>query len=169
MEVFDEIYERGIITEDIITIATTRPWWKEASKVLVSDPNYKDAHHSMHSVGEVWQARTGLHAFGTKGRINAGTERMKSFLKMDDELGRPRIVFSPYCRGILSEFGAGPSPFDGQMRPYKWKIDNDGQIYGDTPEDKYNHSIKAVIYGLIEEFGNVEVTNNGQIKVRRYA
>lgn len=169
VEVFDEIYERGKITDEIITIAEGRPWWKER-KVLVSDPNYKDAHHSMTSVAEIWMAKTGLVAFGTKGRINAGTERMKSFLKYSDELGRPRIVFNPTCRGILSEFGAGPSPLPPfTTKPYRWRIDNDGETYGTTPDDKNNHSIKAVIYGLIEEFGNVEVVDRDQIKVTRYA
>ena len=169
MNVFDEIYERGIITTDIIDLAMTRQWWHEASKVLISDPNYKDAHHSMTSVAEIWMKEAGLYAFGTRDRINSGTERMKSFLKVDARLGHARLAIHPRCKGILSEFGAVPSPLDNEIRPYRWKTDNSGVIFGDNPKDEYNHAIKAVIYGLIEQFGHVDSNRGSEIKVTSYA
>lgn len=171
VQVFDEIYEQGIITEGIIEMVVARPWWKErdgAGIHLTSDPNYKDAHHSMTSVAEQWLKDTGLVAGGERGKINSGTERLKSFLKVDPLTGLPRIVFSPKCKGVLSEFGAGPNPFDGQTRPYKWRVDKDGHIYGDTPEDKNNHGLKATIYGLVDRYGYVTSTDHEVIKVRRY-
>ena len=111
---------------------------------------------------------TGLVAGGERGKINSGTERLKSFLKVDPLTGLPRIVFSPHNKGVLSELGAGPNPFDGQTRPYKWKVDKDGHIYGDTPEDKNNHGLKAIIYGLVDRYGYVTSTDHEVIKVRRY-
>ena len=169
VQVFQEFYEQGIITEGMIEMVVAQPWWKErdgAGIHLVSDPHYKDAHHSMTSVGEQWLKDTGLVAGGERGRINSGTERLKGFLKVDPLSGLTKIVFSPRCKGLLSEFGAGPNPFDGQMRPYKWKIDKDGQVYGDTPEDKYNHGVKAIIYGLVDRFGYVTSPDRQVIKVR---
>ena len=156
VQVFDEIYERNRITEEIITICTKRPWWREIDTnniVLVSDPSYKTQHHSMTSVEEQWLKQTGLVAGGTKIRINEGSERLKGFLKPDPTSRQPGIVFSPKCKGILSEFGANPSPFDGQLRVYRWKTDSEGNIFGDTPDDKYNDGLKAVIYGIVAEFG----------------
>ena len=155
VQVFDEIYVRGLITKDVIDLARHRSWWK-SPKFLVSDPHYKDQHHSMPSVAEVWLSETGLVAGGERVHINPGNERLKDFLLPDRGTGRPRIVFSPRCQGILSEFGAIPHPFDGPDRgnicAYKWRLDDEGRVVGEVPEDEHNHGIKAVIYGLIWKF-----------------
>lgn len=170
VQVIDEIYERGLITDQIIDIAMSRPWWRSA-KTLVSDPHYKDQHHSNTSVGEIWLKRTGLVAGGEKMPINAGTERLKSFLRPDPLSNVPRIVFHPKCNGILSEFGTYPNPFDVQHQrytPYRWKIDKDGNIVGETPEDKYNHSIKACAYGLVWTWGYARELASEVVKLVRH-
>lgn len=169
IRVFDELYERGIITEGMIEIIVKRPWWKERENAgihLVTDPNYKDAHHSMSSVAEQWLKDTGLVAGGERGKINSGNERLKTFLKIDPLSGVPGIVWAPRCRGVLSELGAGPNPFDGQMRAYKWKIDRDGQVYGDTPEDKNNHGLRGTVYGIVDLYGYVTSNRGDVIHVR---
>ena len=68
---------------------------------------------------------------------------------------QPRLFVDPKCKGILSEFGVCPNPFTEEAAPFKWKEDRVGAIVGKQPEDKYNHGIKAVIYGLIDKFGYV--------------
>ena len=156
VQVFDEIFEQGLTTEEIIRIAQSRPWWRErdhAGITFVSDPNYRNQHHSMTSVEEQWFKDTGLVARGKKIRINEGTERMKGFLKPDPIFRTPKVVFSPHVKGILSEFGVVPNPFDGQIRPYKWKTDREGTIIGETPEDMWNHGLKGLIYLITEVFG----------------
>ena len=55
-----------------------------------------------------------------------------------------------------------------QTRAYRCKTDRDGSILNDTPEDKYNHSIKAMIYGLIDRYGYGYVQNREKIRVRRW-
>ena len=62
----------------------------------------------------------------------------------------------------------GPNPFDGQTRAYRWKTDRDGSILGETPEDKYNHAIKAFIYGIIDKYGYGYLQNRERIRVRRW-
>lgn len=168
MQVFDEIYVQHLLQKEVIQLAMQRPWWKEEAKYLVSDPQYKDQHHSMTSVSEVWMAETGLYASGEKIRINEGTERLKGFLKPDPIMGVPGIVFNPKCAGVLSEFGACPNPFDGQTRVYRWKTDPEGNIVGQTPEDKYNHGIKAVIYGIVDRYGYGYVGNRQKVLVKRW-
>lgn len=168
VQVFDEIYLQGLITRDVIQLARSRPWWK-SPKMLVSDPHYKDQHHSMTSVSEVWAAETGLVAGGDRVHVNPGIERLKSFLKPDPFTGVPRIVFNPKCQGIISEFGAGLNPFDGQAHPYSWKVDErSGLVVGETPVDRFNHGLKAVIYGLITLYGYARELQSSVIKVRRY-
>lgn len=152
IQVFDEIYERGVITEDMIKMCTERPWWKNPNKKLVIDPHYKDQHAANRSVADIWRAAGLIPAHNPKVRITDGTERLKSYLKLDIN-GVPKIIFDPKCKGVLSEVGVYPNPFDGQTKVYQWKMSREGDIIGDEPDDKNNDGLKAVIYGLVEEFG----------------
>ena len=167
VRVIDEIYERNLVTDEIIDIAQSRPWWRDAQFGVIDVAGYQ--HQAMAAPAEVWLDRTGLFFDSEKIRINEGTERLKSFLKLDPVTNtEPRIVFHPKCEGILSEFGIKPNPFDGQTRAYKWKMDRDGNIVGQTPEDRYNHGVKAVIYGLINRYGYGYVADKTTIKVKRW-
>jgi len=113
-------------------------------------------------------SKTGLYLASQKVPINDGTERLKSFLKVDPISGYSRLSINSTCRGILSEFGAVPNPFDGQTRAYRWKVDRDGAIVGNTPEDKYNHGIKALIYGLVYHFGYSYAGDRQKIRVKHW-
>jgi len=167
MVVFDEVYEQGLTTDGVIDITTTRPWWRDVHSGTIDIAGYQ--HQAMSAPAELWMEKTGIYLDAQKIRINEGTERLKGFLKPDPITNRPGMVFSPRCRGTLSEFGAVPSPFDGQTRAYRWKTDREGNIVGDTPEDKNNHGIKAAVYGLVSRFGYGYVGNRGLIKVKRWA
>ena len=168
VRVIDEIYERGKITEEIIEICQGKAWWKDV-RFLVSDPHYKDQHHAMTSVGEIWLAKAGLVASGERGRVSDRNERIKSFLKVDTMTGEGKLVIAPACKGLLSELGYVPNPFDGQTRVYSWKMDREGNVYGDEPDDRYNHAISALGYGLVEKFGSVTVQGNSQFVMKRFA
>ena len=164
--VFDEVYERGLTTDEIITIVTNRPWWPDVASGAIDIAGYQ--HQAMSAPAEMWMDRTGLYLDARKIRINEGTERLKGFMKMDPTLSKPKLAFSPKCPGALSEFGVVPTPHDGQTRAYRWKTDRDGNTVGDQPEDKYNHAIKAVIYGLVSRYGYGVLNNKDFIKVRRH-
>ena len=167
VRVIDEIYERDLVTDDMIDIAQSRPWWRDARYGVIDVAGFQ--HQAMAAPAEVWMERTGIYFDSQKIRINDGTERLKSFLKTDPvDQREPRIVFNPKCEGILSEFGVMPNPFDGQSRAYRWKMDRDGNIVGETPQDQYNHGVKAIIYGLINRFGYGYIAENKTIKVRRW-
>ena len=164
--VIDEIYEQGLITTEIIDIAQSRPWWKDVKGGAIDIAGYQ--HQAMSAPAEIWLEETGIYLSAQKVRINEGTERLKSFLKPDPVSNAPKIVFNPKCYGILSEFGVIPSPMDGQTRAYRWKTDRDGNIVGEAPEDKNNHAVKAVIYGLIDRYGYGYINNRSFIKVKRW-
>lgn len=171
VRVFDEIYERGLVTEDIIYVLThDKPWWADAQKSGISGAidvaGY--SHQAMAAPAEVWMNQIGLYLSAEKVRINDGTERLKSFLKYDPLLRRPKTVIDSKCKGLLSELGGCPSPFDGQSRVYKWKTDRDGNIVGDTPDDKNNHAIKALIYWLISHFGYSYIAEKEKILVKYF-
>ena len=122
----------------------------------------------MAAPAEVWLEKTRLYLSSKKIKINEGSERLKGWLKIDPKTHAPRIVFSPKCRGILSEFGAAPNPFDGQTKVYRWKTDREGNIVGEVPEDKNNHGIKSIIYGLIDRFGYGYIGDHQRIRVKRW-
>lgn len=164
--VIDEVYEVGLVTDEIIDIVKSRPWWPDVKFGVIDIAG--NQHQAMAAPAEVWLNQAGLYMSSQKVRINEGTERLKGWLKVDPRTHAPRIVFSPKCIGIMSEFGMAPNPFDGQTRAYRWKTDREGNIVGDVPEDKYNHGIKAIIYGLIDRFGYGYVQGHDRIKVRRW-
>ena len=164
--VIDEIYEQGLVTDEIIDIAKSRRWWKDVQFGVIDVAG--NQHQAMAAPAEVWINQTGLYLSSQKIRINDGTERLKGWLKVDSKTHAPRIVFSPKCKGVLSEFGALASPLDGQTRAYRWKLDRDGNIVGESPEDKNNHGVKALIYGLIDRFGYGYVDHRNKITVKRW-
>ena len=166
VRVFDEIYEIGLVTEEIIEIAQAKPWWQDVQYGVIEIAGTQ--HQAMPAPTEVWLSKTGLYLASQKVPINDGTERLKSFLKVDPISGYSRLSINSTCRGILSEFGAVPNPFDGQTRAYRWKVDRDGAIVGNTPEDKYNHGIKALIYGLVYHFGYSYAGDRQKIRVKHW-
>ena len=148
-------------------MAMDKPWWKDVHFGVIDVAGYQ--HQAMSAPAEVWLDKAGLFMDSEKVKINDGTERLKSMLKVDPKHHRPKLIINPKCKGVLSEFGAAPNPFDGQTKVYKWKTDRDGNIVGNQPEDKYNHGIKALIYGLINRFGYSHIENRNTIRVKRWA
>ena len=167
IRVIDELYEQGLVTDEIIDIARSREWWPDVKFGVIDIAGTQ--HQAMAAPTEAWLAQTGLYLSSQKIKINEGTERLKGSLMIDPKTHAPRIVFSPKCRGILSEFGSAPNPFDGQTKAYRWKTDREGNIVGDVPEDKNNHGVKAAIYGLIDRFGYGYVAERGRIRVKRWS
>ena len=166
IQVIDEVYERGLITEEIIQLCQSRPWWQDVQYGVIDVAGYQ--HQAMTAPAELWMKNTGLYLASSKVQINDGTERLKSFLKPDPISKESKLVINPSCTGLLSEFGAAPSPFDGQTRAYRWKTDRDGNIVGQTPEDKNNHGIKALVYGIVDNYGYGYVKGHGAISVKRW-
>ena len=166
VRVFDEIYEIGLVTEEIADVAMAKPWWKDVQFGVIDIAGTQ--HQAMPAPTEVWLSKTGLYLASERVPINDGTERLKSFLKVDPISGYPHITIDASCRGVLSEFGAVPNPFDNQTKAYRWKHDREGNIVGNTPEDKYNHGIKALIYGLVHHFGFSYSADRQKIRVKHW-
>jgi hypothetical protein len=167
IHIVDEIYERGIVVQDLIEIAMKRPWWKNRSKKLVIDPHFANQHQGQASQADIWLEKTGLTPFGRKVKISDGVDRLKGYMKVDALSGKPGILFNPACTGVLGELGAYPNKFDGQTHVYSWKMDSEGNILGDEPEQKWNDGVSAIIYGVVEEFGLINELDNGHFTVIR--
>lgn len=153
VHVVEEIYETGLVTEQIIQVCQQRPWWRLVAGGAVDIAARQ--HQAMPAVAEVWREKGELHLNSQTIEQAAGRERLHTFLTVNPIDHQPRLFVDPKCVGILSEFGVCPNPFTGEASPYKWKENRVGAIVGQQPEDKNNHGIKAVIYGLIDRFGYV--------------
>jgi len=158
VNIVDEIYEQGLVSEQIIDVVQQKPW----SRLIaggVADIAVRQ-HQAMPAVEEVWLASNdrgwpGLSLSSNSVGEAEGRERLHTFLNVNPIDHQPRLFIDPKCTGILSEFGAAPNPFTDEAAPYKWKDDRVGTVIGQHPEDKNNHGIKALIYGLVDRFGFV--------------
>lgn len=167
--VFAEIYETEVTTEDMISIAQAKPWWRDVDKGVIDVAGRQ--HQAMAAPVEVWLAKAGLYMESERILEAEGRERLKTFLIPHRLTGVPQLVISPDCPGILSEFGAVASPlqqFQGQDKPYRWKTDREGNVVGQHPEDKNNHSIKSLTYYVVSKHGYAKSQNRDKIKTKRW-
>ena len=156
VRIFDEIYERGVTTEDIIKdVVQRRPWYGDF-EVLVDDPHYSTQHHSTTSTREIWRHLTSRLAKNKREPLRPRLERIHTFLTPTAQ-GVPKLLVNSKCKGLLSEFGIVANPFDKQVHFYRWRVDRDGSPLGDEPEDKWNHGIEALGRGLVYNFGHVQL------------
>ncbi len=160
--VVDEIFERGYVTSDIIKMAKTKPWWYRVTGGAV-DVAAKQ-HQAMPAPTEIWISEAGIHLNSQHIEIRDGIERVKSFLLVHPKTLSPRLHINARCLGLISEFGGCPNPITNQTGVYQWKKDRDGQVQGESPEDRNNHAIKALTYGLVDRFGYTQAKRNAQIK-----
>jgi hypothetical protein len=169
VRIFDEVYLKGKITDDIADILVARDWWKDTAKYGVIDIAARQ-HQGLAPIIHTWMSSVAkLFLHSKKVGIPEGIERMKSFLKMDPETHGPRLIISPKCSGLISEFGAAPNPDDGQLRAYRWGTDREGNVVGTRPKDAHNDALKAVTYGLVDRFGFTQSKKDSKtIRVKRW-
>jgi len=168
VHMFDQVYVQGKVLSEVMWIVQHSPWINDVRFGVIDIAGSQ--HQGMPSHAEIWLQEPpegiGLYLNSTKININEGTERLKGFLKPHPLTNQPKILINPRCTGILSEFGLVPNPFDGQTRAYRWQIDHEGNIVGTVPIDKWNHAIKALIYGIWDNFGPGYVASRQKIAVK---
>lgn len=150
--VFDEVYERNLVTEEIIDILKQRRWWGAVQGGVIDVAGYQ--HQAQAPVAQVYLSRAGVYLGAHRVKnVNDLDERLKTFLKVNPLTGQPGVLVSPRCQGLLSEMGVAPSPLDGQMAPYSWRTDSSGSPVGHAPLNALNHSIRALEYWLVDHYG----------------
>jgi hypothetical protein len=151
--VFDELYETGLVTEDMITLMEKKPWYGRAQIAGGAIDVAGTQHQAMSSPQETWLRQGGIYLQSKKVRIPDGIERVKTSLKVNPLTGTAGLLINTACTGLISELGGCPNPIDGTTRVYKWKMDKGGTVVGDVPEDKNNDACKALSYGLVDMLG----------------
>jgi len=160
--IVDEIYEKGLVTSEVITITMQKPWWGNVIGGAIDIAALQ--HQAMPAPAEIWIKEASLSLRSNKIRIQDGIERVKACLKVNPITNRPQLYVNSKCKGLLSEMGGAPNPFDGQTRVYRWQQDRDGNIVGDVPKDENNHACKALAYGLVDMLGYSETKRRGEIR-----
>ncbi len=149
--VVDEIYEHGLIGEEIVEIAKKRAWWDNVGKASRNQTGgvidiAGRQHHAAKSQIEVWRAEGDVALRSQQVAPKVGRERIKSFLMPFPETGAPRVLFSSKCKKTAWEF-----------TNHKWKKRAEERLGGEEPENRRSDSVKALGYGLIDKFGIIKL------------
>lgn len=139
--VIDEAYFRHCTSEEMIQECVGRPWWSNVTSGQIDATQVEQ--RAVWQRGEIWNKvqRTPPYLRAQKVLIDIGIERTRVFLR-DPATQEPRITFSNKCHNTIKEFGQ-----------YRWPSFKGGDAVRKTPEDRHNHSLKALAYGLVGAYG----------------
>lgn len=146
--IFDEFYEQTKTTGDMIQLVTQHRAWPKITQGII-DVAAKGHRDGGESALEIWRKKTRLNWNMKYWREEAQTERIRTSAKAN------QFLISPRCKGLIAECGLGEPVFP-EMHPWKFLVDNDGRVKGERPIDRWNHSAKALAYGLLHHLGQVE-------------
>ena len=156
----------GFVAKDVCEIAMNRWWWANPQKHAVIDTAGAAHAGAQESNFETWFKNTGLVCRHEPVKVLSGIDRMDTTLKTDPLTGEPGLVVDPRCRKFIAEMGAGPDPFDGEVRVYQWNTDRNNEVMGKVPRDRYNDAIKATTYLLVNVMGYATRQDSGRITVK---
>lgn len=146
--VYDEIYTTGKNSEEVATMATKHPRFKHVGRLVMDISGHTHAGGNK-SAAEAWQEVTK--------RAGNQMRPMSRLVQVADGIERLRISLSPSPdNGLPQIFFGAPTPKTcwELAEAYRYKTDRWGEPdIGDLPEDKNNHSVKAIVYGLTINFG----------------
>ena len=137
----DEIWERGLVTSQMIQIARRREWWPKVQFAVMCMGGRQ--HQAMESPAEVWQQEAGIPVFSEPVPIADGIERHRTYL-INPATGKPRMFYDPKCKGSIWEYGH-----------YKYHEIVEARPVREVPIDADNDALKATAYGLVHNFGFV--------------
>ena len=169
---FFEVWERSHTVDWVIDYIQDQEFFKVSTAAdgpgfYAASDIYGGQHHHDRTIIEVWQQKTGIHLHSKKIRdVNDVDAQIHRYLAFDPIWERPRVVFDPSMKGILSNFGIGAEPHDNVYRSYRWDMTRDGQIVGSKPKDANNHGVKAFGYLLVNKFGFADNQFRQQIPVK---
>lgn len=153
--IIDEIYLNYHTHGQVITLAQGLPYWRNVERAVIDFAGRQ--HHAEKSAAEVWETIGGIRPDSQQVGILDGIARHRTFLQGEASPAggkRPRLFHDPRCKGTLEEY-----------KKYKRPTDRDGNATADMPRDEHNHSMKAIAYGLVDQFGFVDDSTAGGLMV----
>lgn len=149
--VFDEFYEQEVETTAMIQRIKKHKFYKHIDNDgIVIDISAKRHADGNEPALSIYKKLTGKNPYMKYWHENASIERIRTTAKSG------MIAIHPNCLGLIAEIGLGDYPRFPEMHPWKFPTGRDGTIVGDKPTDEWNHSCKALAYGLLRRQGLVE-------------
>ena len=157
LRVFNVFYRSGLSAYQVIDHVKTEPWWRDVKggAIDIAARAHVASQRERKSEWDIWSEYGGVHLDTNSVPVSVGIERVRSFLQLDPVLGRSRLQIDPdNGQGLLCELGLAPPPETEAEKtgPWRYKKRPDG-TYTDEPEDRNNHALKALAYGLVAAFG----------------
>lgn len=141
--VYDEHYKTGLYSEQMADLAMAHPRYERVARIVMDISGNTHAGGNK-SASQVWYEKTGLRALTRAVGVSDGIERTRISLHANPDTGLPQLFFDPVCVKTCWEYAEG----------YRFKMDRWGDpMPNEKPEDKNNHSAKAIAYGLTINFG----------------
>jgi hypothetical protein len=149
--VFDELYEQQVGNEVVIEWLKKHKFYKYFKfDSLTIDTSAKRHADGNEPAIEKFTKLTKFKAPYTHyWHENALIDRVRTTAKQN------LIAIHPNCHGLIAECGLGQPVFP-DMHPWRYPTARDGIILNEKPEDKWNHSAKALGYLLLRHLGLVE-------------
>lgn len=149
--VFDEFYEQGKNAHVMSSMIMEHPMYdrlmvRHRGVIDIAGKGHRDATESAEEVLSRTCGITFDMGYWTDDPLR---ERLRTSCM------KKQFAVNSKCVGLLAEMGLGKPVFRG-MHHWRYVTDKSGNIIGERPEDKWNHSVKALAYGLLEHLGQVE-------------
>lgn len=138
----------SLTTPEIIPLVMDDPLFNEVNRIVIDIAAQAHA-GAQESTVETW--RRALALAGRQIPIKAqyvkiedGLKRTHDKLRFNPLTKEPFLILSPSCESTIWEFEEG----------YRYHMRKTGEFGSvDKPIDRCNHSIKAISYGIIDEYG----------------
>jgi hypothetical protein len=138
--VIDEVYLRMTTVDEVLAECKTREWWPDVDFAVMDIAGKQKP--AMASHAEIWARpeNLGFWPAMTFIHIEDGIGHLHSWIKSPLN-HRPRLWIDPNCKGLIKEFAV-----------YRYRTVKENRPISEAPIDNANHSIKALIYYLVNRF-----------------
>jgi len=135
----DELYLQRTITDDVINLCKTRPWWRNVTRATIDVAARQSNRQTGTSELAIWQKRTTFPVTTTQLSVDDGLSIHRTWLAKN-RLFHDRTN----CPHTIREYSL-----------YKMRKRGAGDVK-DTPIDANNHALKAIAYLLADVYGVVD-------------
>lgn len=159
VRIFKEIYEQGLVNDQIIDLVINDPMIQKVDRVVI-DVAAKAHSGAQEPAVETWRRRLsgrGIPVVHQYVKIEHGLQRTHDKLRISPLTGEAFLVFHPRVESAIWELEEG----------YKFSVKKDGMIgKASGPIDANNHAAKAIAYGIINQYGAADEGKLLQLKPR---
>lgn len=145
----DEFYLNHMVNDEVLTLVENHPMFPNVTRVVI-DVAAKQHAGAQSSAYEAWCSRIGVRGIpiaGQRVEVLEGIIRTHDKLRVSPMTRLPYLRVHPRCRKTIWEFEEG----------YRLRERRNGDIGSDLPIDKNNDAMKAIAYGIIDNFGYSDI------------